>query len=255
MEKKTPINLALDGLDIFDEFAGKEIEEKIEFYPRRPDLVIQLLKKIIETNNNPLFKLVPNKEKILTWTYYFDRYGYKEKYNFVEAYVIIYHPKKEKFWIKVKGPPKKKEKVKGLLVRREDIVRVERKMRQSDVDLILQLKKLGTGKEIIFLGTIKRYKAYLLLQNCNTGRYYSVSADRCYYKKFRLSQIEIEYKGMEKGKRIRMTPSLIRKLVSQEVFMLSEFLIKNLGSYFKLKKTNQTKFEWLCSCLDREKNR
>ena len=134
-------------------------------------------------------------------------------------------------------------------------MRFERKMTKIDANLILQRKTKELGEKIFLLGTIKRDKFYLLLQNIKTGRYYSVSADSCQYKKFRLSQIEIEYKGIDKTKKIRLKFSKLRKIVSQEIFMLSEFLMKKMNKQFKFKRTKQTKFEWLCSCLNQEKSR
>jgi len=249
------MNLILEGLDIFDEFEGNEIETKIELYPKKPDLFTCLLKKNIEESKGFLFKLIPKKEEILNWTYYFDRYSYKRWSKFVEAYTLIYNPNKEKFWIKIKELPENIKSKNEILIRKENLVRIERKMTKMDSDLILQRKIKELGKEIFFLGTIKRYKVYLLLQNHKSGRYYSVSADRCQYKKFTLSQIEIEYKGITKIRKIKLETAELKKIVTQEIFILSKFLMKKMGNQFKLKKTKQTKFEWLCSCLDQEKSR
>lgn len=255
MNSTTSANLILKGLNIFDEFEGSEIETKIEFYPRKPDLFIYLLKNNLKRDKNFPFRLIPNKEKILNWSYYFDRYVYKKGPKFIEAYILIYHPKKEKFWIKTKESPRIKRSQDEILIRKEKLVRFESKMTKIDADLTLQRKTKELGEKIFLLGTIKRDKFYLLLQNIKTGRYYSVSADQCRYKKFSLSQIEIEYKGIAKIKKIKATPFKLGKLISQEIFMLSEFLMKKMNKQFKFKKTKQTKFEWLCSCLNQEKSR
>ena len=129
------------------------------------------------------------------------------------------------------------------------------KRTKADTDLILRLKEEELGKKIIFLSKIKRNKVYLLLQNTKSQRYYSVSADRCHYKNFILSQIEIEYKGIVRTKKTRRKSVFLEKLVDQEIALLSNFIIRNkkMNTQFKLKKTNKTKFEWICSCISQEK--
>jgi hypothetical protein len=257
MTKTSTKNLILKDLNIFDEFEGSEIETKLEVYPRKPDFFIHLFKKNLKKNKKSLFRLVPKREEILNWTYYFDRYVYERESKFIEAFILIHHPKKEKFWIKAKESPRIKRSRDKILIRKERLVRFERKMTKIDTNLILQRKTKELGEKIFLLGRIKRDKFYLLLQNIKTGRYYSVSADQCQYKKFSLSQIEIEYKGIAKIKKIKAAPFKLRKLISQEIFMLSEFLMKKINKQFKFKKTKQTKFEWLCSCtkIKRKKDR
>lgn len=248
---KIPTNLILEGLNLIDEFEGDEIEAKIDFTPPDPIRLIELTKKYIESSDF-VFGTIPKKKKILDWTYFFDRYGLKEKGKLMESYSLIYCPQKQKFWIKSKSLPLANNSGE-YLKRKESIIRIERGISEEDKDLILKLKTEELGRNPVFLGTIKRHKVYLLLQHKQSDRYYSVSADKCLYKKFTLSQIEVEYKGIGKSKYVKNSLSLLEKTVGKEIQILVDSLIEELRGEFLLKKTKRTKFDWLCSCLNQEK--
>lgn len=246
-------NLTLVGLNLTDEFEGSEVEAKINFSPPDPAKLIRLTKKHIESNGS-VFETVPGKKKILDWTYFFDRYGLREKGKLIESYSLIYHPQKQKFWIKSKSLPSPDDS-RGYLKRKESIIRIERGISEEDKDLISKLKTEELGGKPMFLGTIKRRKIYLLLRHSQSGRYYSVSADKCLYQKFSLSQIEVEYKGIDETKYVKNLLPSLEETVGKEIKILVDFLIEKLSEEFLLKRTKRTKFDWLCSCLAQEKNR
>lgn len=244
-------NLALVGLNLIDEFEGSEVEAKINFSPPDPAKLIRLTKKHIESRGFA-FETVPGKKKILDWTYFFDRYGLRGKGKLIESYSLIYHPQKQKFWIKAKSLPSSDDSGE-YLKRKESIIRIERDISDEDKDLILKLKTEELGRKPVFLGTIKRHKIYLLLKHNKSDRYYSVSADKCLYQKFILSQIEVEYKGISKFKYTKNSLSSLEKTVGKEIKVLVCFLVEKLSDEFLLKRTKRTKFDWLRSCLDQEK--
>lgn len=247
MDKNKSVNLALVGLDLVDEFEGEEIESKLEFSPSRPKELISLVKKKLEIIRNPIFGLLPQKKEILSWVYFFDRYGYTENGNIKEAYSTIFHPQKDKFWIKAK----EQSESKGILIRKESIIRVERKLTKNDAELILKLKSEELGREILFIGRVNRYKSYLLVQNKKSFRCYSVSADLCRYRKNVLSQLEIEYKGIRKEKATKPFSSSQINLIKDEINSLSALIKDELEPKFKFWNTNKTKFEWLYGCVNR----
>lgn len=231
----------MEGI-LINEFNGQEFEIKVQVTPKKPKRLIENIKSQLLNQNIKGFSLIINKTEISSWIYFMDYYGYLNKCVMQVAFAVVRHPDKDKFMVQYKnGFDKLKNEKEFVIARNEFKFRVERKFQESDLDVLKSHFEELTNQPVSYVGTNRRKKYYIFLQNNKSKRYYTLSTDmnNCDGKK--MVQMEIEYKGKDPSS----TSKDNKNEVLDEISVLTSE-IKNIPRYEFL-TTELRKFDWIKS--------
>ncbi|MFH2085748.1 MAG: VTC domain-containing protein [bacterium] len=247
-DQSEPLHSLL-GWEMTDELEGEELEKKFELTPQDPSTFLEIVASYCKSGLFGDVELVPGMESVSFWTYYFDNYGYRDAGSTLEeAFVIVRHPRKPKYFIKIKGKkemlPTSANGQDQVMSRPEEMIKVNRTYDSRDLGVIKSIQESRLGKPVEYVGTTRRKKFYLFLHNRQSGRYYNLSADFCQTGEHKtLSQAELEYKGINPN-----SEPGDRTAILDEMGELSGKL-KELP-LVRATDTTRRKFDWLVENLE-----
>lgn len=105
---------------------------------------------------------------------------------------------------------------------------------------VLSAEDVVSGLTGTLIGQFKKNKRRFLLEHEETGRLYAVTLDYCLSRNSRLTQLEIEYYGILKGRERSNSES--RSIIEKDLSEVAQIL---RGRFPQLIPTRATKQEWL----------
>ena len=105
---------------------------------------------------------------------------------------------------------------------------------------VLSANEITAQKAGGLIGQFKKNKRRFLLEHEETGRLYAVTLDYCLKGNSRLTQLEIEYYGILKGRELPDAES--KSVITSEIAEITRLL---KGRFPQLIPTSTTKQEWL----------
>ncbi len=231
----------VQNIELINEFPDTELEFKLQVQPANAEMLSKLIFSHIKAGLFGKFKFVDGKDDISHWTYYFDNYGYEGGDGLQQAFVIVHHPDKQKFIIRVKANKNAVNLTQDTQVmqRPEEGMTINRPYLESDKDPIKAIFEARLGKPTVYIGTNKRTKFYFFIEHPVSHRYYNFSVDQNQFNEAEMTQVEIEYKGKHPSS---SAPNSQEEVLA-EVAEIGE-LLKTIP-FFNLVPTTQTKFDWI----------
>lgn len=231
----------MEGI-LINEFDGQEFEIKVQITPKKPKQLIDDIKFHLLNQTIKGFSLVKGKIEVSSWIYFMDYYGYLDKNITQVAFAIVRHPDKDKFMVQYKnGFDKLKNEKEFVVARNEFKFRVERKFQESDLDVVKSHFEELTNQSVYYVGTNRRKKYYIFLQNTKSKRYYTLSTDMNNCDGIKMVQMEVEYKGKDPNS----TSQNSKNEVLDEISVLTSEIKKISG--YKFLTTELRKFDWIKS--------
>lgn len=231
----------LEGVFV-DEFDGEEFEMKIQILPLEPEKLIDKIRTRLIKGDIGGFSSIKDKQDVSFWIYFMDYYGYVEDGKTKVAFCVIRHPDKDKFMVQFKdGFDKHGNDKEFVIARKEFKFRVERKFQLSDLEVLLAYYKALVDQPVNYIGTNRRKKYYVFLQNNLSQRYYNLSIDLNDCDDEKMVQLEIEYKGKHPNSIVADN----KDEVLEEMSKLSRKIKKIPG--FNFCTTELRKFDWIKS--------
>ena len=232
---------SVQNIELINEYPDTELEVKLQVFPANAKRLAELVLSHVRSGLFGHLQLLEGKEDISHWTYYFDNYGYESESGLQQAFVIVHHPDKPKFVVKVKssstavGIADNTE----VLERPEETVIVNRTYAESDKDTVRAFYESRLGKPTQYIGTNKRTKHYFFLVHSLSQRCYNFSVDQNRFGETEMVQVEIEYKG----KLPSSDAPDSKEGVLAEIKEMTD-LLQTLP-FFQLEPTVLTKFDWI----------